>query len=86
MPHHTPLLTTIVAGLTLAFTRDFVGDQALTLELAEIGVILLMFGVGLHFTISGLMSVSEIAIPGAAAQLPSQRCSALGLRASWVGR
>jgi CPA2 family monovalent cation:H+ antiporter-2 len=96
MPHHTPLISTIVVGLVLAFllgaianrlrasplvgyllagvlvgpfTPGFVADQGLANDLAEIGVILLMFGVGLHFTLEDLLSVRAIAIPGAVAQI-----------------
>ena len=96
MPHYTPLIATIVAGLVLAFmfgsiahrlrispivgyllagvlagpyTPGFVADQALANELAEIGVILLMFGVGLHFSLKDLLSVRAIAIPGAIVQI-----------------
>ncbi|MCA0320891.1 MAG: cation:proton antiporter, partial [Proteobacteria bacterium] len=96
MPHDTPLIATIVAGLGLAFvfgaianrlklptlvgylfagilvgpyTPGFVADQKLGTELAEMGVILLMFGVGLHFSLKDLMSVRAIAIPGAVAQI-----------------
>jgi monovalent cation:H+ antiporter-2, CPA2 family len=96
MPHETPLIATIVAGLGLAFvfgtiaqrfriqplvgyllagvavgpfTPGFVADQALATELAELGIILLMFGVGLHFSLSDLRSVSAIAVPGAIVQI-----------------
>ena len=96
MPHDTPLIATIVAGLGLAFvfgalanrfrmpplvgyliagvlvgphTPGFVADQHLALELAEIGVILLMFGVGLHFSLKDLLSVRAIAVPGAIVQI-----------------
>ncbi|MDX2289984.1 MAG: YbaL family putative K(+) efflux transporter [Hyphomicrobiaceae bacterium] len=108
MPHHTPLIATIVVGLTLAFifgtiaqrlrispiagyllagiavgpyTPGFVADQALALELAEIGVILLMFGVGLHFSFADLMSVRAIAIPGAIAQISVATLLGVGLAA-----
>lgn len=96
MPHHTPLIATIVAGLVVAFvmgavahrlrvspvagylfagvligpfTPGFVADTELATELAEIGVILLMFGVGLHFSLKDLLSVRKIAVPGALAQI-----------------
>ena len=96
MDHATPLITTIVAGLVLAFvagliahrlrlppiagyllagvligpfTPGYVADQKLATELAEIGVILLMFGVGLHFSLKDLLSVRSIAIPGAIGQI-----------------
>lgn len=96
MPHDTPLITTMVVGLCLAFalglvahrlklpmiagyllagviigpfTPGFVADQYLAQELAELGVILLMFGVGLHFSLKELMAVKTIAIPGALGQI-----------------
>ena len=96
MPHATPLITLISAGMVLAFvlgwisqkfrlsplvgyllagiligpfTPGFIGNQALANELAEIGVILLMFGVGLHFSLDDLMKVKAIAIPGAIVQI-----------------
>ena len=106
MPHHTPLIATIVAGLTLAFafgalahrlkvsplvgyllagvivgpfTPGYVADQGLATELAEIGVILLMFGVGLHFSLKDLMSVRAIAIPGALVQMTVATLLGMGL-------
>lgn len=106
MPHHTPLIATIVAGLTLAFvlgalahrfrisplvgylaagvvvgpfTPGYVADQELALELAEIGVILLMFGVGLHFSLKDLLSVRKIAIPGALGQMAVATLLGMGL-------
>ncbi|MGE3915287.1 MAG: YbaL family putative K(+) efflux transporter [Hyphomicrobiaceae bacterium] len=111
MPHDTPLIATIVVGLSLAFvlgavaqrlkispiagyllagiavgpyTPGFVADQALAVELAEIGVILLMFGVGLHFSLSDLMSVRAIAIPGAIVQIVVATLLGVGL-ASHLG-
>lgn len=96
MPHHTPLLATIIMGLVLAFvfgalanrfrlsplvgyllagvcigpfTPGFVADQSIALQLAELGVILLMFGVGLHFSLRELLAVRLIAIPGAVTQI-----------------
>ncbi|KAA0699484.1 Kef family K(+) transporter [Neorhizobium sp. P12A] len=96
MPHDTPLISTIVGGLVLAFifgaianrlklpplvgyliagvlvgphTPGYVADQNLAPELAEIGVILLMFGVGLHFSLKDLLSVRGIAVPGAIVQI-----------------
>jgi len=104
--HDTPLIATIVAGLSLAFvlgliaqrigisplvgyllagvavgpsTPGFVADQALGQELAELGVILLMFGVGLHFSLKDLLSVRTIAIPGAVVQIGVATCLGLGL-------
>ncbi len=96
MPHLTPLIGTMVAGLVVAFllgalahrfklppivgyllagvlvgpfTPGHVADQAIATDLAELGVILLMFGVGLHFSLRDLLSVRAIAIPGAFLQI-----------------
>ena len=51
------------------FTPGYVADQTLASQLAEIGVILLMFGVGLHFSLAELLAVRVIAVSGAVAQL-----------------
>ncbi|MFZ4410021.1 MAG: cation:proton antiporter [Paracraurococcus sp.] len=94
MPHSTPLITTLVAALTMALllgvaarklhlpplvgyllagvligphTPGFAGDLALAGELSEIGIILLMFGVGLHFSPQELVRVRGVAVPGALA-------------------
>jgi len=111
MPHHTPLISTIVVALVLAFifgvlaqrlrfsplvgylaagilispfTPGYVADQGIANELAEIGVILLMFGVGLHFSLEDLLSVGRIAIPGAIAQIAVATALGMGL-AWWLG-
>ena len=66
----SPLVGYLLAGVLAGpFTPGFVGDPALASQLAEIGVILLMFGVGLHFSLRDLMSVKNIAIPGAVGQI-----------------
>jgi len=66
----SPLVGYLLAGVVVGpFTPGFVADQALGQELAELGVILLMFGVGLHFSLKDLLSVRAIAIPGAVAQI-----------------
>ena len=65
-----PLVGYLLAGVAVGpFTPGFVGDQELANQLAEIGVILLMFGVGLHFSIKDLMAVRKIAVPGALGQI-----------------
>src|SRR5262249_42101510 len=106
MPHDTPLIATIVAGLGLAFvfgaiaqrlrlpplvgyllagvavgpvTPGFVADPALAPELAEPGLILPMFGVGLHFSLKDLLSVRAIALPGALVQIAVATLMGLGL-------
>jgi CPA2 family monovalent cation:H+ antiporter-2 len=96
MPHASPLLILLVAGLGLAFvlgtianrlrispivgyllagvavgpfTPGYVADPHLTMELADIGVILLMFGVGLHFSLADLLAVRNVVLPGAILQV-----------------
>ena len=66
----SPLVGYLVAGIVVGpFTPGFVADQGLASQLAEIGVILLMFGVGLHFSLRDLLAVKNIAIPGALGQI-----------------
>jgi len=65
----SPLVGYLMAGIVVGpFTPGFVADQELANQLAEIGVMLLMFGVGLHFSLKDLMAVKAIAIPGAIGQ------------------
>ena len=65
----SPLVGYLLAGVVVGpFTPGYVADQGLALELSEIGVILLMFGVGLHFHLHDLIAVKAIAIPGALGQ------------------
>jgi CPA2 family monovalent cation:H+ antiporter-2 len=65
-----PIVGYLIAGIAVGpFTPGFVADPHLTLQLAEIGVILLMFGVGLHFTPRDLLSVRAIVVPGALIQM-----------------
>ncbi len=79
----SPLVGYLLAGVVVGpFTPGFVADQALTLQLAEIGVILLMFGVGLHFSLKDLLSVKAIAIPGALTQIAV--ATLLGMALGWA--
>ena len=79
----SPLLGYLLAGVAVGpFTPGFVADQDLVAELAEIGVILLMFGVGLHFSLKDLLSVKSIAVPGAIAQIFV--ATMLGWALAWV--
>jgi CPA2 family monovalent cation:H+ antiporter-2 len=65
-----PLVGYLMAGVVVGpFTPGFTADLPLAAELAEIGVILLMFGVGLHFSLKDLISVARIAVPGAIGQI-----------------
>ncbi|HEX7881718.1 MAG TPA: YbaL family putative K(+) efflux transporter [Afipia sp.] len=108
MNHNTPLISTVVVGLVLAFvlgalaqrvrvsplvgyllagvlmgpfTPGYVADQNIANELAEIGIILLMFGVGLHFSLKDLLSVRAIAVPGAVVQIAV--ATLLGMALGW---
>ena len=66
----SPLIGYLLAGVVIGpFTPGFVAEQSLAGQLAELGVILLMFGVGLHFSLRDLISVRAIAFPGAVAQI-----------------
>ena len=68
----SPLVGYLVAGIVVGpHTAGFVADTTLAPQLAEIGVILLMFGVGLHFSPADLMKVRKVAIPGALVQIAS---------------
>ena len=76
----------LVAGVLVGpYTPGFVADQNLAPELAEIGVILLMFGVGLHFSLKDLLSVRGIAVPGAIVQIGFATLLgwAMGLAMGW---
>jgi CPA2 family monovalent cation:H+ antiporter-2 len=73
----------LVAGVAVGpFTPGFVADQNVASQLAEIGVILLMFGVGLHFSLQDLLSVRRIVIPGAVVQIAVSALLGMGL--AWL--
>jgi CPA2 family monovalent cation:H+ antiporter-2 len=75
-----PLVGYLLAGILVGpHTPGFIADQSLAPQLAELGVILLMFGVGLHFSLSDLLSVRKIAIPGAVVQIALATILGLGL-------
>jgi CPA2 family monovalent cation:H+ antiporter-2 len=79
----SPLVGYLAAGIVVGpFTPGFVADAKLAQELAEIGVILLMFGVGLHFSLADLMAVRRIAVPGAVAQIGVATLLGMGLAAA----
>ena len=70
----------LFAGIVLGpFTPGFIADVALATQLAEIGVMLLMFGVGLHFSLDDLMEVKKIALPGALLQIGVATLLGLGM-------
>ena len=73
----------LLAGVVVGpFTPGYVADGHIAHELAEVGVVLLMFGVGLHFSLKDLLSVKSIAIPGALGQMAV--ATALGLLLGWA--
>jgi monovalent cation:H+ antiporter-2, CPA2 family len=77
-----PLVGYLLAGIVLGpFTPGYVADQNIANQLAEVGVILLMFGVGLHFSLEDLLSVRGIAVPGAFAQ--GLVATPLGMALGW---
>ena len=74
----------LLAGVLIGpFTPGFVADTGLSQQLAEIGVILLMFGVGLHFSLEDLMSVKRIALPGAVVQIAAATALGAGVAHLW---
>jgi len=78
-----PLVGYVIAGVLVGpHTPGFIADQNLAVELAEIGVILLMFGVGLHFSLKDLLSVRAIALPVAVVQIGFT--TALGAALAWM--
>jgi CPA2 family monovalent cation:H+ antiporter-2 len=79
-----PLVGYLLAGVAVGpFTPGPVADGALASELAEVGVILLMFGVGLHFSLADLWAVRRIAVPGAIAQIAIATALGAGLATLW---
>ncbi|HEX7337175.1 MAG TPA: YbaL family putative K(+) efflux transporter [Gemmatimonadales bacterium] len=79
-----PLVGYLVAGIIAGpATPGFVADVQLTSQLAEIGVMLMMFGVGLHFSLDDLMAVRRIAIPGAMVQIIGAAVSGTAVAMWW---
>jgi monovalent cation:H+ antiporter-2, CPA2 family len=77
-----PLAGYLMAGVVVGpFTPGYVADGHLAHQLAEVGVVLLMFGVGLHFSLKDLLSVKNIAIPGALGQMAV--ATVLGMLLGW---
>lgn len=75
----------LLAGVAIGpYTPGFVADGGMASQLAEIGVMLLMFGVGLHFSLGDLLAVRKIALPGAIVQMAVATLLGMGL-ASWWG-
>ncbi|MDX3908397.1 MAG: YbaL family putative K(+) efflux transporter [Sphingobium sp.] len=79
----SPIAGYLLAGVMVGpFTPGIVAHSGMANELAEIGVILLMFGVGLHFSLRDLMSVRKIAVPGAVVQIAV--ATGMGMVLAWV--
>jgi CPA2 family monovalent cation:H+ antiporter-2 len=79
-----PLVGYLLAGIMIGpATPGFVADVGLAGQLAEIGVMLLMFGVGLHFSLQDLMAVRRIAVPGAVVQIAVATLLGMGLAMFW---
>ena len=79
-----PLVGYLVAGVAVGpFTPGFVADPALAGQLAEIGVMLLMFGVGLHFSVADLMAVRRVVLLGAIGQIGIATIIGIGLTLMW---
>ncbi len=78
------LLGYLVAGIIIGpATPGFVADVEIAAQLSEIGVMLLMFGVGLHFSLDDLMSVKWVAIPGAIVQMTVATLMGMGVASLW---
>jgi monovalent cation:H+ antiporter-2, CPA2 family len=76
----SPLVGYLLAGVAVGpFTPGFVADLGLASQLAEIGVILLMFGVGLHFSLKDLLAVRAVVVPGAVLQVTASALLGIGL-------
>ncbi|KWH47908.1 cation:proton antiporter [Burkholderia stagnalis] len=79
-----PLVGYLLAGVVIGpGTPGFVGDLSLAQQLAEVGVMLLMFGVGLHFSLGDLLAVRKIALPGAIVQITVATLLGGGLALAW---
>ena len=79
-----PLVGYLAAGMLIGpATPGFVADAALSAQLAEMGVILLMFGVGLHFSAADLLAVRGVAVPGAIGQIVLATLLGVGLCSLW---
>jgi K+:H+ antiporter len=79
-----PIVGYLLAGVAVGpFTPGFVADTRLAPQLAEIGVILLMFGVGMHFSVRDLWAVRAVALPGALAQVAITTALGAGVAALW---
>jgi len=80
----SPIVGYLVAGIAVGpFTPGFVADVHLAPQLAEIGVILIMFGVGIHFSMRDLLAVRSITLPGAIVQIMVATVLSIGVARLW---
>jgi CPA2 family monovalent cation:H+ antiporter-2 len=80
----SPIVGYLLAGIIIGpYSPGFVADMKIAEELSEIGIVLLMFGVGLHFSLKDLMEVKRIALPGAVAQIAAATLLGAGLAHLW---
>lgn len=80
----SPIVGYLLAGIMIGpFTPGFVGDTSIAEQLSEVGIVLLMFGVGLHFSLRDLMSVWKIALPGAIAQITVATLLGWAISSQW---
>src|SRR4028118_861938 len=83
----SPIVGYLVAGIAVGpHTPGFAGDAKIASQLAEVGVILLMFGVGLHFSLKDLLAVRSVAVPGAIGQSAAATlaCTGLAVALGWT--
>ncbi len=79
-----PLVGYLLSGILIGpYTPGFTADSSIAGQLAEIGVMLLMFGVGLHFSVSDLVAVKRIAVPGAVGQIVVATAMGTGMAMAW---
>lgn len=79
-----PLVGYLLAGIALGpFTPGSLADTNLAAQLAEVGIVLLMFGVGLHFSFADLLKMRRVALPGAIAQITIATLIGAGLAIAW---
>jgi monovalent cation:H+ antiporter-2, CPA2 family len=80
----SPIVGYLLSGVIIGpFTPGFVANKEIAHELAEIGVILLMFGVGIHFSFRDLLSVRAVALPGAVAQVAITTALTIAVSQFW---
>ena len=80
----SPIVGYLLAGILIGpYTPGFIGDTSIAEQLAEVGIVLLMFGVGLHFSLRDLMGVWKIALPGAVAQITVATLLGWGVSHFW---